>query len=313
MSTLSPLQYHPGQLEVQAEANSRHVAEKLAHWVGPVERYATAADLVLLALRQPDGNLGFAALSGPPPLAGSVGPLRLGLRPELAELLDLDGPIPVGGLVISLARAERARINGMLRPVPCGLELEAQELFTLCRKYMAPSVGLDEAVTAGPRAREPIGTDDPWVVALVARAETSFLASISPQGGPDVAHRGGPAGFLHLDAAAGTLEWTELVGDGVFKSAGNVRATGTATLLVPDFDTGDALELVGRAGYETLRFERRPRQDPLLRFRDPYPVQGRMTLRLEAARRLRGLCWPRQPLREERVTSCSTVDDQAPL
>src|SRR5688572_27537346 len=125
---MSPLQYHRGQIEVQQEANSRHVADKLAHWVGPVARYALNTDLVLLATVETDGVLHFAALSGPPPLVTVAGPGTLRLHDAAGQLLQVEAEQQVGGLVISLARAERARINGMLRPANGGLELEATEL-----------------------------------------------------------------------------------------------------------------------------------------------------------------------------------------
>jgi hypothetical protein len=70
---------------------------------------------------------------------------------------------------------------------------------------MAPSCALVPERHTGPDAAEPLALDDPWLAAVVARAETAFLASISPDGGPDVAHRGGPPGFLTLDPAARRL------------------------------------------------------------------------------------------------------------
>jgi hypothetical protein len=191
--------------------------------------------------------------------------------------------------------------------------LEARELFTLCRKYMTPTRAGNYEVVAGPRSREPLAPDDPWITGLLASAETSFLASVSPDGMPDVAHRGGPPGFLAPSPSGCELSWPELVGDGVFKSAGNVRATGAASLLVPELDSGDALELHGTAEYQTLLTQRRPRTDPLVRFRDPFPVQGRMAMRVRAAYRLRGAAWPRQRVGGDRVTSCSSVDEQAPV
>lgn len=51
------------------------------------------------------------------------------------------------------------------------------------------------------------------------------------------------------------------MGDGIFKSAGNVRATGKFTLLVPDMESGDAVELVGAGKYTNTRPERRLRLD----------------------------------------------------
>lgn len=268
---MPPLRYHAGQIAIQEEAKTTHIAEKLAYWIGPVAEFAQGADLFLLATANPDGTLGFTVLSGAPPLVQVVGGpdtpvrhkpdtsreefgLRIRFRPDLAPLVSK--PTPCGGLAISLATARRARINGLLTPHANTSELAATESFTLCRKYMAPSLPLEEAPHLGPVTREPLPIEDPWITNLLTRPETAFLASISPDGRPDVAHRGGPPGFLELDAAARRLMWSEYVGDGVFKSAGNIRATGVMTLLVLDLESGDGVALIGQAEYINRRTQR---------------------------------------------------------
>jgi len=310
---MPPLTYHAGQIAIQEEAKTRHVADKLAHWMGPVGEFALGADLLLLATTGADGVLSFTVLSGEPPLVGIAGDSELRLRfpPGLAPLSQT--PVACGGLAISLGQARRARINGTLIPNDGHSELAAAETFTLCRKYMAPSLALEERPHLGPVSCEPLALDDPWLAGLLAKAETSFLASVSPDGGPDVAHRGGPPGFLALDVAEQRLTWPEYVGDGVFKSAGNVRATGTMTLLVPDHDSGDGVELVGRGDYRSIRPERRQRLDALVQHRDPFPIQGVITCEIIRAVRLRQLLHPRQRIEKAiKVTSRSTVDEQAP-
>jgi len=309
--------YHDGQLEVQAEANTRHVADKLAGWVGPVGEYAEGADMVLLAYRgdaASGGGLRFTAIAGDPPIAQAAGPGTLRLAASRDALVPGAGPAPVrvGGLVLALERAERARINGTLHRDGDHASLVAEEAFTLCRKYIAPTVAASSEVVVGPAAREAIDLGDPWVGALVAGADTTFLASIAPDGMPDVAHRGGPAGFIELDAAHATASWVEFVGDGVFKSAGNVRATGTAALLLLDLSSGDALELQGRAAYENTLTRFRPREEPLVRMKSAFPEQGHMTLRIERAARLRRFTHPRERVTAARVTSRDTPDEQAP-
>ena len=310
---MPPLNYHAGQIAVQEEAKTRHVADKLAHWVGPVGEFALGADLFLFATAGADGVLSFAVLSGEPPLVevADESGVQLHFPPGLAPLPP--APVACGGLAISLGQARRARINGLLVSNGGDNKLVARETFTLCRKYMAPSVALEERPHLGPVACEPLALDDPWLSALLARTETSFLASVSPDGGPDVAHRGGPPGFLKLDAAARRLTWPEYVGDGVFKSAGNVRATGIMTLLVPDHDSGDGVELIGRGDYTNIRPERRQRTDALVQHRDPFPIQGVITCEIVRAVRLRQLLHPRQRIEKAiKVTSRSTVDEQAP-
>lgn len=308
---MPPLKYHPGQIAVQAEANTRPLADHLAHWVGPVAEFALGADMFLFAAPEEDGALHFTVLSGPAPLADVAGPdaLRIGFTRS--------GPVPtagrVGGLAISLGLARRARINGYLSYARGCAKLRADETFTLCRKYMAPSLSVGRSRHAGPTACDALAFDDPYLSELLARAETSFLASVSPDGGPDVAHRGGPAGFLTFNPPNRTLTWPEFVGDGIFKSAGNVRATGRLTLLVVDTETGDAVELIGIGAYTNVRTQRTARLDPLVQFQDHYPLQGTMTCTIERAVRLRELMHPRTRIEKAlKVTSSSAVDEQAP-
>jgi hypothetical protein len=308
---MPPLRYHDGQIAVQQEAKTTHIAERLAHWVGPIAEFAQIADLFLFAMSDSEQSLRFTVLSGKPPLMKTRKGSEIRLQFPSDRAPGITTPTLCGGLAIHLGQARRVRTNGRLVPMAEGVELETQETFTLCRKYMAPSLALDDKPHLGPIAREPLSLDDPWLAGLLARAQTSFLASISPEGGPDVAHRGGPPGFIKLEAAARRLTWIEYVGDGVFKSAGNVRATGSMTLLIPDFENGDGVELIGRGEYTNQRTDRRV--DPLVQHRDPFPAQGIMTGEIGGAFRLRGLLHPRKRIEKAlKITSCSTVDEQAP-
>jgi uncharacterized protein len=311
---MSPLKYHAGQLAIQTEASTLLVAEQLARWVGPVAEFARGADLVLLAAPDTQSILNFTVLSGNPPLIEPIKDeygLRLRMPDGLAGLSSFQ--CFYGGLVISLANARRARINGKLVRRGNGIELESTETFTLCKKYIAPSVALEDGAHLGPVERVPISQDDAWLRNLLTRAETAFFASLSPDGKPDVAHRGGPPGFIQLDAAAKSVTWNEYVGDGVFKSAGNLRATNIMTLLVPDFETGDGVELSGHGEYKNLRTDPKQRIDPLVQHREEYPIQGSITCKIDRVMRLHGLLHPRQRLEQAiKITSRSTASQQAP-
>ncbi len=311
------LRYHPGQVAIQDEANTRPLADHLAHWVGPVAEFAQDADMFLFAspstAPDSDGALHFSVLSGPAPLVEVAGPDALRIAFPDPALGPRPSPGRVGGLAINLGLARRARINGELCEVGGHLELHADETFTLCRKYMAPSLSAGCEAHLGPTACEAIELDDPYLAMLIAAAETSFLASVAPNGSPDVAHRGGPAGFLVLDAANRSLTWPEFVGDGVFKSAGNVRATSRMTLLVVDIETGDGVELIGSGDYTNVRTQRNARVDALVQFRDHYPLQGTIICTVERALLLRGLTHPRTRIEKAlKVTSKSTIDEQSP-
>lgn len=306
-----PLTYHAGQLEVQTEANTRPVAEMLRGWVGPLGEFTLGADMIVLGA-QVDGAFEFATLSGAPPLVEPAGGMSLQFPSPMFAPPSDGGTRLVGGIAISLAERRRARLNGEMT---CDYEpvLTAYEGFTNCRKYIIPSLALEDDMHLGPQAKEDVPFDDAWLADVVARCETSFLASISPDGQPDVSHRGGQPGFLMLDAPAGRLSWDEYVGDGMFKSAGNVRANGDLALLVIDLDSGDAAQLNGRGTFTVVRREKAPRGDGLMQLRDPYPVQGAISVELSSAQRLRGLIHPRRKIEKTgRLTCADSTDEQAP-
>jgi hypothetical protein len=308
---MMPLHYHSGQIEAQTEANTRHVAEMLAHWVGPVAEFASVADLIVLAVPDSAGDLRFACVSGAAPLLQVAGPGSL--RFDDLALPSGSDEFSAGGLAINLAQLRRARINGSLHFDGAGWVLEAEEAFTNCRKYMAPSMAVDTDARSRPSASSQVALDDPWLADVISRAETSFLASVSPDGRPDVSHRGGEPGFLTWDPAAARMTWPEFVGDGMFKSAGNVRATGTASLLVLDLQTGDAAELIGHGRYTTLRTSKQARVDALEHHRERFPVQGEIELDVRRAYRHTRLVTARHRLEKAvRITSSSSPDDQAP-
>lgn len=306
--------YHAGQREVQDEANSRPVAdilaERLSRRAEQVAAWCAAADLFIFAVAGSDRTLRFTAISGAPPLVQPIDVNQLSL-PPLQHLPP--GEYRAGAIAIDLEHARRARINGELSVDETGASFLGRESLVNCRKYIAPSTALEAGLHIGPKAVEAVSLHDAGLAAVISGAETAFLASISPDGQPDVSHRGGPNGYLKLDAPAGTLSWTELAGNGMFKSAGNVRATGIVSLLVLDLGSGDAYELSGSARFRMLRRSEVARASGLELHSEDFPAQGEMTLRVQTARRLRGMIRPRIKLATQpKITSCSPFEDQVP-
>ena len=159
-----------------------------------------------------------------------------------------------------MASARRARLNGTLSPVDDGLLLEPAEAFTNCRKYVAPSEAVSFERHVGPLRRDAVLLTDAWLQDVIARCETSFLGSVSPEGLVDVSHRGGEPGFLELDGVearwAGTSTWATACS----KAPATCGPGGRFSLLVLDLLTGDAAELHGTAAYRTLRTAKEARQ-----------------------------------------------------
>ncbi len=215
--------------------------------------------------------------------------------------------------MINPGEARRSRVSGILHDAGNHLELRCRLAFTNCRKYMAPTKSAGPATHVGPAGADPVGLSDPWVRQTASQGETAFLVTTTPDGGADVSHRGGHPGFLHFEPATGSIRWTEYLGDGMFVSTGNLRASSRFALLVIDFDTGDALRLDGVAEYTNVRADRKARVDALIQAGEPFPVQGHITGHVHTAERLRAFCLPRVRVStRSRITSTDTPEVQHP-
>lgn len=93
--------------------------------------------------------------------------------------------------------------------------------------------------------------------ALIRAADHFFLSTVTESGWPYVQHRGGPAGFVHVDGPR-TLAWAELRGNRQYVSTGNVDHDGRVCLFFVDYPTRTRLKVFGHARIVE------PEQDPAL-------------------------------------------------
>jgi hypothetical protein len=306
--------YHAGQIEVQEEANSRPAATMLAERMGSRSdrnlAFYARADLVIFATADGNGVLRFGAMSGQPGLLTALDERSLALPGAMALLTP---GTQVGAIAIDLEGGSRARVNGVVEARDGGKALVSREEFINCRKYIAPSVALEAREHSGPESRDAVAADDAGLRRALAAVETAFVATVDPTGQPDVSHKGGPPGFLNYDPSARSLEWIELIGNGFFRSAGNVRATGSIAVIALDLASGDAYELTGSARYTTRLRYATPRERALWPAEEDFPVQGVMKMQIEQVSWLRRLIAPRRRLANvDKITSCSPVEDQVP-
>jgi len=155
----------------------------------------------------------------------------------------------VGMLLIEPASRRRLRINGQIsRPTPNGLRVDVDEAYPNCpqyiqRRHLHPG-NIDPATTPG----GPIQSGDAFTTAQrkwVAAADTFFVASVHPQRGTDVSHRGGQPGFVRvLDDR--TLRVPDYAGNSMFNTLGNFQSNPRAGLVFVDFDTARVLQMTGK-------------------------------------------------------------------
>jgi predicted pyridoxine 5'-phosphate oxidase superfamily flavin-nucleotide-binding protein len=96
----------------------------------------------------------------------------------------------------------------------------------------------------------------PAVAAVIARSDTFFIASSSGEAavgddiqptawGADISHRGGEPGFLQV--TGNSLRFADYPGNNLFNTLGNLQRQPRCGLLLLDFDSGEVVQIAGRA------------------------------------------------------------------
>ncbi|TXT40026.1 MAG: pyridoxamine 5'-phosphate oxidase-like protein [Comamonadaceae bacterium] len=252
--------FHEGELAVQIRMG---VHDKLAA-VGrvairdhmPEQHRSFFAQLSFLLAGTVDqhGQPWACALAGPPGFIHSPEPQRLTVQTQPLAATPLATTLRVGeriGLLgIEHHTRRRNRMNGVVSAVtPAGFEVQVQQSFGNCPKYIQPRQALfapERAAVAQNVLRAPRLDAD--ARQLIQRADTFFIATAyAGDGTPavhgvDVSHRGGPPGFVQLDDE-GILTVPDYVGNFFFNTLGNLTVNPRSGLLFIDFDTGDLLHL----------------------------------------------------------------------
>jgi predicted pyridoxine 5'-phosphate oxidase superfamily flavin-nucleotide-binding protein len=155
----------------------------------------------------------------------------------------------IGLLGLEPAARRRNRVNGRVTGVDAhGFELEVEQSFGNCPQYIqarsATWVGDGDGAVPVPQGARLAGP----AAALVARADTLFIASTAPGEGADVSHRGGKPGFVRIEQRdeRSVLTMPDFRGNFFFNTLGNLSANPRAGLLFVDHETGDTLQLGAR-------------------------------------------------------------------
>ena len=156
---------------------------------------------------------------------------------------------PLGFLGIELHTRRRNRVNGHVSEVSeQGFAVEVEQTVGNCPQYIQGREmhWVRDTQDLQPRGREALSSLDAPARALIAQADTLFIATHAPGAGADVSHRGGRAGFVHIEDDH-TFLVPDFLGNFLFMTFGNLAINPRAGVLFIDFDTGDLLTLTGHA------------------------------------------------------------------
>src|SRR5215475_7861302 len=249
--------FHEGERAVQRRAGVERVAAQVGRnilsFLPPgFGTFLSRQPFVVVASQDEHGRI-WASL-----LAGRVGFVRalddrqilLAGRPAPGDPLEgayERAQARIGVLAIEFGTRQRIRLNGIAQRTGEGVVLTVTEAFGNCPKYIQRRLLAGqptEPAAPAPRRSEAL---DARQAALVRRADTFFIASAHPQRGADASHRGGRPGFAEVADNGRRLAFPDYSGNRMFQTLGNLTVNPRTGLLFLDWDTGNTLQLSGRA------------------------------------------------------------------
>ena len=254
-----PSPYHAGERQLQQRLGEVPVADRHAPAIRPTIPASVAGQLrqqplVIVSSLDAAGRVWTSALQGAPGFAHSPHPTQLALDLDLVvpareDVLwaNLARQPAVSLLFIDFPTKWRFRVNGRARAAAPGWVVDVDQAFLNCPKYLAdrPAAALGTgAVSVAPRTAGPGAPSD--LAAWLRRADSFFVGSSDGAQALDTAYRGGPAGFVQLEAT-GALLVPDYAGNSMYNSLGNFALCDAAGLLFLDPATGRVLQLTGRA------------------------------------------------------------------
>ncbi|NRR31823.1 pyridoxamine 5'-phosphate oxidase family protein [Oxalobacteraceae bacterium] len=251
--------FHKGELEAQRLAGKGSSGGAIRDYMPDQHReFFAMLPFMLVSTVDAQGWPHADVLSGAPGFVSSPDPetLELTLPAPLeaamqapaagADLRATFAPgTRIGMLGLDFGTRRRNRANGVVQAsLPGRLRIAVEESFGNCPKYIHLRDVRPEPVqlsVAEPVVFEGLGAD---ARALVEQADTFFVATTGGEHGSDISHRGGPAGFVHIDGD--TLTVPDFSGNRYYNTFGNMVLDDRSALLFIDYRSGDLLYLRGR-------------------------------------------------------------------
>lgn len=284
--------FHEGEMEIQERAGVRPIAERVAESIDDrippaAVPFLAAQRFALLGAERDDGVVIATALAGAPGfLQPSDDETQLRILNGLLANDPLDDSLTPGRAVgmqaIEPRTRRRMRLNGRVASnANEAIDIELREVYSNCPKYIQAREFMSAHRTPGPANNGRTLNDTQQ--ALIANADTFYIASLHPERGADISHRGGMPGFVHVAGPSG-LSWPDYSGNNMFQTLGNLHVDPRAGLVFIDTDSGDMLHLSGRArvDWNEARASRFPGAQRMIDFAIEHVVERPATFPMSA-------------------------------
>ena len=257
MNVISP--FHPGERAVQAQTGEEQTARRNGQIItdripNGALNFVNKQPMVVASSVDADQRIWTSLLAGMPgfvvaetPLLVNLDSNRLVSARDNIFWVNVANQPAVGLLFIELRSRRRLRVNGRLVSEGSQYRLTVGEAFANCPQYIQRR---EMAVTA------PVGLpDSPAATGTklthelthwIEQTDTFFIGSAHDAEHIDTSHRGGNPGFVRVENDQ-TLLVPDYRGNSMFNTLGNLAVNPAAGLLFVNFDTGETLQLTGRA------------------------------------------------------------------
>ena len=251
--------YHAGELAMQARAQVADMANRAGRMIAeqiPTGALAFIEQQTMLVVGSMDnqGQVWASVIFGQAGFVRALDPQTLEMDLSLAEVSNEDplwsqvqSNTNVGLLLIELASRRRLRINGRIyQSDATHYRINVKQAYPNCPKYIQRRVV--KAVHA--KAEQPVKTVTQGAelnaeqIAMIAAADTFFVASAYPEQGLDASHRGGQPGFVQI-VDNQRLRIPDYTGNNMFNTLGNFHSYPHAGLVFIDFQNKRVLQLTG--------------------------------------------------------------------
>jgi uncharacterized protein len=246
--------FHADELAAQRRAGVRASGSGIRdHLPGQHRAFFAALPHIFIVTTDVGGWPVATSLEGTPGFVDSPDPTRLRVQ-ALPQLEDPAGGgiqvgCQIGMLGIDFGTRRRNRANGIVVQVDgASFTVDIKQSFGNCPQYIQRrAIARTESARCPGRQFDSL---DDYARGLVERADTFFVASrsrggVGHGGGSDISHRGGRPGFVRVDGNMLTIP--DFRGNRYLNTLGNLLGEPRCSLLFVDFETGDLLQMQGRA------------------------------------------------------------------
>jgi len=249
--------FHEGERAIQRRAGAERVAAQIGRNIlsfVPAEfaAFLSRQPFVVVASQDQRGRVWASLIAGGAGFARALDDRQILLAGLPAPGDPLEGalerpPARIGVLAIEFGTRQRIRLNGAAQRTGEGVLLTVTEAFGNCTKYIQRRLPAGQLTEPAAPAHRECTALDARQAAFVRRADTFFIASAHPQRGADASHRGGRPGFAEVAGGGRRLAFPDYSGNRMFQTLGNLTVNPRVGLLFLDWDTGNTLQLTGRA------------------------------------------------------------------